>query len=95
MTHADPDSLAVRAATPGSAAPGQSSRPPRRRYFTGDARRPWRVCRFPRPINGEDSDPAYCRCGGVLDRFADPWKGLRWRHRPTRRRVPIAMEPVR
>lgn len=54
---------------------------PRRRYFTGDARRPWRVCRSPRPASWV-GDVGYCRCGGPLT--ATPTSHTGYRHQPAR-----------
>lgn len=96
----DPPSLAAdRAAVAGGAAAPGALRPRRRRYFTGDARRPFRVCRFPSPV-APVTDPPACRsCGAALSFVRaigrDGRLGL-WRHTPLRRRVLIGTTgPVR
>lgn len=62
-------------------------RRPRRRFFTGDARRPFRVCRHPLPASWV-GDVAYCRCGAPLTATTASLSG--WRHQPARRRELVA-----
>lgn len=75
---------------PGDVAPGRPGRLARRRYPTGDPRRPLRVCRHPRPqaeLTPSGAVPLCWRCGDPISWTDGPGRHGEgyWRHRPARR----------